>query len=129
MQLPFPPPTRQQALSESANADRTFILTWDDRIKVKSFESLVRSSDQNQPANLELMALSTCQKAAGDSPCGFGTGARGGAFWRAQHSCNAAAAVSDAATGSQMAQFCRELAQPGVSKAEALPPDSVKGKI
>jgi CHAT domain-containing protein len=103
----------------SSNADETFILTWDDRIKVKEFENLLRSSDQNKPGTLELLVLSACQTAAGDSRAALGlagvavrSGARStiATLWL----------VNDAATGSLMAEFYRELAQSGVSKAEAL---------
>jgi CHAT domain-containing protein len=103
----------------SSNADETFILTWDDRIKVKQFENLLRSSDQNKPGTLELLVLSACQTAAGDSRAALGlagvavrSGARStiATLWL----------VNDAATGSLMAQFYRELGQTGVSKAEAL---------
>jgi CHAT domain-containing protein len=56
----------------SSNPEETFILTWNDRIKVKDFENLLRSRDEEQSVPIELMVLSACQTATGDRRAALG---------------------------------------------------------
>ncbi|WP_017716557.1 CHAT domain-containing protein [Kamptonema formosum] len=103
----------------SSDPEKTFILTWDGKIKVREFEDFLRSTGQNAPSPVELLVLSACQTAAGDRRAALGlagvavrSGARStlATLW----------SVKDESTAGLMAEFYREIAQPGVSKAEAL---------
>jgi CHAT domain-containing protein len=103
----------------SSDPEKTFILTWDEKIKVREFEDFLRSTEQNAPNPIELLVLSACQTAAGDKRAALGlagvavrSGARStlATLW----------SVKDESTAGLMAEFYREIAQPGVSKAEAL---------
>ena len=107
----------------SSQASNTFILTWDDRINAKAFDSLLRS-DTRESRAIELLVLSACQTAAGDNRATLGltgiamrAGARStiASLW----------SVNDEATSLLMAQFYEELANlkvnsGKVTKAEAL---------
>ncbi len=103
----------------SSDPEKTFILIWDGKIKVREFEDFLRSTEQNAPNPIELLVLSACQTAAGDKRAALelaGVAVRSGArstlatLW----------SVKDESTAQLMAEFYRLLAQPGVSKAEAL---------
>ncbi len=103
----------------SSNSDETFILTWNEKIKVKEFESLVRSREQQERVPIELLILSACQTAAGDKRAALGlagVAVRSGAgstlatLW----------SVKDESTAELMSEFYRKITQSGVSKAEAL---------
>jgi CHAT domain-containing protein/uncharacterized protein HemY len=103
----------------SSNADETFILTWDDRLKVRDFSDLLRNRAQNDTTPLELLVLSACQTASGDERAALGlagvavrSGARStvATLW----------SVSDEAAAALMVRFYQELTQPGMTKAEAL---------
>ena len=104
----------------SSNAEDTFLLTWDGNINVKELDRLLRSRERPQQASpIELLVLSACQTAAGDKRAVLGlagvavrSGARStlATLWQ----------VNDASTALMMVEFYRQLAQPGVTKAEAL---------
>ncbi|MBD2040844.1 CHAT domain-containing protein [Microcoleus sp. FACHB-672] len=103
----------------SSNSDETFILTWNEKIKVKEFESLLRSREQQENVPIELLILSACQTAAGDKRAALGlagVAVRSGAgstlatLW----------SVKDQSTAELMSEFYRKITQSGVSKAEAL---------
>lgn len=102
----------------SSNADNTFVLTWDGRIKVKQLDQLLRAREGNLRP-IELLVLSACQTATGDKRAALGmagvavrSGARStvASLW----------SVSDRSTASLMIEFYRELGKPGMTKAEAL---------
>ncbi|NJR64375.1 MAG: CHAT domain-containing protein [Leptolyngbyaceae cyanobacterium CRU_2_3] len=102
----------------SSNAAETFLLTWDGRINVNQLSQLLRSRDPKNPP-IELLVLSACQTAAGDDRAALGlagiairSGARStlASLWK----------VNDESTTAFMAQFYRELIQPGISKTAAL---------
>lgn len=102
----------------SSNADNTFILTWDGRITVKQLDQILRAREGNLNP-IELLVLSACQTATGDRRAALGmagvavrSGARStlASLW----------SVSDRSTATLMIEFYRELAQPGINKAEAL---------
>ena len=102
----------------SSNPEQTFILTWDEKIKVKEFEDLLRFRQQGDANPIELLVLSACQTAAGDKRAALGlagvavrSGARStlATLW----------SVKDQSTAQLMSEFYQELSK-GVRKAEAL---------
>ncbi|MGF1478960.1 MAG: CHAT domain-containing protein [Cyanophyceae cyanobacterium] len=102
----------------SSDPQETFILTWNERVGVKEFETLL-SKRQQHTTPIELLVLSACQTAAGDRRAALGlagiavrSGARStlATLW----------SVNDASTAEFMTQFYQALSQPQVTKAEAL---------
>jgi CHAT domain-containing protein len=103
----------------SSNPDKTFILAYDQPIKVNELNKLLRSRDEKQPDAIELLVLSACQTAAGDKRAALGlagVAVRAGARSTLASLWN----LNDASTALLMSHFYQELAKPGVSKAEAL---------
>ncbi|WP_449418625.1 CHAT domain-containing protein [Phormidium nigroviride] len=103
----------------SSNAADTFILTWDERVNVKELDRLLRSRSGEKALPIELLVLSACETASGDTRASLGlagiairSGARStlGTLWQ----------VSDEATAIFMTEFYRQLAKSKISKAEAL---------
>jgi CHAT domain-containing protein len=106
----------------SSQADKTFILTWDEKINVKDLSSVLQTVELSRSKTLELLVLSACQTASGDARSALGlagvavrSGARStiATLWR----------VDDEASATLMSQFYEQLGQSrktGVSKAEAL---------
>lgn len=101
----------------SSNPEETFILTWDDKIKIKDLQNILRQRRQQTPP-LELLVLSACQTAEGDNRATLGlagmavrSGARStlATLW----------SVNDQSTAVFMAEFYRQLNQPHTTKAEA----------
>jgi len=103
----------------SSNIDQTFILTWNQKMNVKQFDTLLRTVEKNDTTPLDLLVLSACQTASGDKRAALGlagiavrSGARStvASLWP----------VNDQTTADFMTFFYQALNQPGVSKAEAL---------
>jgi CHAT domain-containing protein len=103
----------------SSKAENTFLLTWDGRINVKEFDSLLRTRERQDTNPIELLVLSACQTATGDKRAALGlaglavrSGARStlATLW----------SVRDRSTAALMAEFYQKLTQTEVSKAEAL---------
>ena len=106
----------------SSNPEETFIVTWNDKIKVKEFEELLRVREQTIDAQaIELLVMSACQTATGDKRAALGiagvavrSGARStlATLW----------SVKDDSTVVLMDEFYKHLAQTNTSmtKAEAL---------
>ncbi|MEA5572569.1 CHAT domain-containing protein [Calothrix sp. UHCC 0171] len=106
----------------SSNADETFIITWDGKIKVNQLSSLLKTVELSGNNTLELLVLSACETATGDARSALGlagvavrSGARStvATLWR----------VNDKASAILMSQFYDQIAKAnttGVSKAEAL---------
>ncbi|MBF2063713.1 MAG: CHAT domain-containing protein [Calothrix sp. C42_A2020_038] len=106
----------------SSNAEDTFILTWDDKIKVNELSGVLKTVELSRNNSLELLVLSACQTAAGDAKSALGlagvavrSGARStiATLWQ----------VNDEASAMLMSQFYDQLIQAhktGISKAEAL---------
>jgi CHAT domain-containing protein len=102
----------------SSQLDNTFILTWDDRLDTNQLRRLLQTHlTADQP--LELLMLSACETAAGDSRAALGlagvavrSGARStiATLWQ----------VNDAASAQLVEQFYHQLPRSGISKAEAL---------
>ena len=102
----------------SSRAEDTFLLTWNDRINVKSLDSLLQNRF-TQETPIELLILSACQTAAGDKQAALGlagvairSGARStvATLW----------SIQDNSTAKLITQFYQALKTPGISKAEAL---------
>ena len=106
----------------SSQADDTFILTWDGKIKVNELSGVLKTVEVSQDNSLELLVLSACETAAGDNRSALGlagVAVRSGAkstvatLWR----------VNDEATAKLMSHFYDQLVQAnqtGITKAEAL---------
>ncbi len=103
----------------SSNAEETYILTWDGKIKVSEFGNLLGGRNENRFGAIELLVLSACQTAKGDERAALGlaglavkSGARStiATLW----------SVKDQSTADVMAEFYKQLSEPGTSKAEAL---------
>ncbi|MGB3513788.1 MAG: CHAT domain-containing protein [Microcoleaceae cyanobacterium] len=103
----------------SSNPEETFLLTWDTRIQVKEFGRLLQEQNRDP---IELLVLSACQTAAGDSRAALGlaglalrSGARStlATLW----------SVDDLSTAELMINFYRLLtakSELNLTKAEAL---------
>lgn len=120
--LPFPIVHLATHGQFSSNADETFVLAWDKPIQVKDFDTLLRrrnSPDAAAEAAIELLVLSACDTAAGDDRATLGLA---GLALRAGARSTLASlwALDDESGARLMGQFYRELAQSGISKAEAL---------
>ncbi|NET01010.1 MAG: CHAT domain-containing protein [Sphaerospermopsis sp. SIO1G1] len=103
----------------SSDAEKTFILTWDNRINVKELGELLELRDQDANNPIELLVLSACQTAQGDrrAPLGIaGVAVRSGArstlatLW----------SVDDQSAAEFMVEFYRQLAKSKITKAEAI---------
>ncbi len=103
----------------SSKAENTFILTWDGKINVNELDGLLRTQEFGGDAPIELLVFSACQTAKGDPRAALGiagvalkAGARStvASLW----------SVDDEATASMMVKFYQELANPEITKAQAL---------
>ncbi|WP_442938155.1 CHAT domain-containing protein [Nostoc sp.] len=103
----------------SSNPDKTFILTWEQLLKAKDFDNLIRLSGQRESSAIELLVLSACETAQGDKRATLGlagiavrAGARStlASLW----------AVDDKSTAQFMSKFYQELENSKVTKAEAV---------
>jgi CHAT domain-containing protein len=107
-----------------AEAAESFVLTYDDRITMDALAGLISTTRYNdQP--LELLMLSACETAVGDDRAALGlagVAVRAGArsaiatLW----------SVNDRASGELVAEFYRQLAEPGTSRARALQQAQIK---
>jgi CHAT domain-containing protein len=101
-----------------ADSRRSFLLTFDGRMTLDRLEDTLKVNRfRDEP--VELLFLSACQTAAGDERAALGlagvavkAGARSAlaSLWH----------INDQASSALVAEFYRQLARPGVSKAEAL---------
>jgi CHAT domain-containing protein len=103
----------------SSNAEKTFVLAWDNPINVNELGRLLRSRELQRPEPLELLVLSACQTAVGDRRASLGlagiavkSGAKStiASLWN----------IQDRSASLLMRQFYQELANNNISKAEAL---------
>jgi CHAT domain-containing protein len=102
----------------SSDSEQTFILTWDDKIRVTEFEELLRTRESGLATPIELLVLSACQTATGDKQAGLGlagvavrSGARStlATLW----------AVNDQSTAMLVTEFYRNLV--GVAMEDGIP--------
>ena len=105
----------------SSNPEDTFIITWNDRIQVNEFANLLRNREAGKIKPIELMVLSACQTASGDTKAALGmagiavrSGARStlATLW----------SVKDQSTTLLMNEFYQDLVQSesSINKAESL---------
>ncbi len=103
----------------SYNPEQTYILDWNERIKVKDLDNLLRFNYQRSANPIELLILSACETATGDKRAALGLAGvaiRAGArttlasLWQ----------INDASTAEFMIKFYQELNRQQVTKAEAL---------
>lgn len=106
----------------SSNPEDTFILAWDEPIKISELDDLLRDDTFNRQEAIELLVLSACETASGDDNATLGlagvavqSGARStlATLW----------SVVDDSTAQIMNEFYTQLQQSGVTqanKAEAL---------
>ncbi|MEM9213693.1 MAG: CHAT domain-containing protein [Cyanobacteria bacterium P01_F01_bin.150] len=99
--------------------ENTFILAWDTRLNINEVSTLLQSSELNRRRPIELLVLSACKTASGDSRASLGlagmavrSGARStlASLWT----------VDDASTSQTMAKFYDVWVNQDVTKAEAL---------
>ena len=102
----------------SSEAEDTFVLTWDNRINIDELSRLLRA-DSQQLRPIELLVLSACETATGDTDATLGLA---GIAVRAGARSTVASlwAVDDSATVSLMTNFYQKLATGNITKAEAL---------
>ncbi len=102
----------------SSNPEKTFIVTWDQRLKAKDFDNLLQNTGTSNSNTIELLVLSACQTAQGDKRAALGlagiavrAGARStlATLW----------SIDDQSTTELMINFYQEL-KTGATKAEAL---------
>lgn len=110
----------------SSQLENTFILAWNDKIKIKELREILQTREQivgrsyNIPNPIELLVLSACETATGDRRAALGlagvavrSGARStlASLWQ----------VDDESTATLMGKFYEELAKnPDITKSEAL---------
>ncbi len=103
----------------SSNPEQTYILDWNERIKVKDLDNLLRLNYQRSANPIELLILSACETATGDKRAALGLAGiaiRAGArttlasLWQ----------INDASTAEFMIKFYQELNRGQITKAEAL---------
>jgi CHAT domain-containing protein len=102
----------------SSDSEQTYILTWDDLLKVKELDSLLRARGESRPETIELLVLSACKTATGDKRAALGLA---GVALRAGARSTIATlwTVDDESTSNFMGELYRQL-DTGVTKAEAL---------
>ncbi len=117
--LPFPVVHLATHGQFSSDPAKTFILTWDDRIGINQLNTLLQTRGTITTAPIELLILSACQTAAGDSRAALGlagiaikAGARStlASLW----------SVDDAATSILMGNFYQEFSKAKLTKSQAL---------
>lgn len=103
----------------SSEPEKTFIKTWDGRLTINDLQRLLKQLSTENKSIIELLVLSACQTAEGDSRAALGmaglairAGARStlATLW----------AVNDASTAQFIAEFYYHLLQPQASKAQAV---------
>ena len=107
----------------NSDPEKTFIVAWNHLIKIKDLDRLLRSGVTNQPISIELLVLSACKTATGDSRATLGLA---GVAVRAGARSTLASlwSVNDESTSELMGEFYRHLVhangKKNISKAEAL---------
>lgn len=101
----------------SSKLSDTFLLTWDERLTIEGWRTLLKSRSGSTP--IELLVLSACETAEGDQRATLGlagmavrSGARStlATLW----------SMNDSSTAELMAEFYRKLTQHHLSKPESL---------
>ena len=103
----------------SSNPEETYILDWNQRVKVEDLDKLLRSSQPTKSQPIELLILSACETAKGDRRAALGLA---GVALRAGVRSTIASLwqVDDVSTAQLMIHFYQYLQNPQITKAEAL---------
>lgn len=103
----------------SSDADKTFLLAWDRPIPVNELSALLKTGDGNRAEPIELLVLSACETANGDSHAALGLA--GVALRSGTRSTLASLWNLDDASGAAFVeQFYQTLTRSPVTKAHAL---------
>lgn len=103
----------------SSEVDDTYVQTWDGRLTVNELQALLNQRSLTDSTAIELLVLSACQTAEGDSRAALGmagiavrSGARStlATLW----------AVNDDSTAAFITAFYKAFSQPNISKAQAV---------
>ncbi|MFB2982508.1 CHAT domain-containing protein [Microseira sp. BLCC-F43] len=103
----------------SSKIEETYILTWNQLLKVRDLDNLLRINESKKSSPIELLVLSACETATGDKRAALGlagiavrAGARStlATLW----------SIDDESTAELMSEFYRQLVNTKVTKAEAL---------
>ncbi|MEL6578119.1 MAG: CHAT domain-containing protein [Cyanobacteria bacterium J06621_12] len=103
----------------SSSIEDTFLLAWDDRININELDSILQTRNPGQENAIELLVLSACETATGDSRAALGLA---GMAVRAGAKSTLATlwSVNDRATSELMRDFYQELSEKHLPKAEAV---------
>ena len=103
----------------SSSLEDTFLLAWDERININELDSILQTRNDEQGNAIELLVLSACETATGDSRAALGLA---GMAVRAGAKSTLATlwSVNDRATSELMSDFYQELADKNLPKAEAV---------
>ncbi|OUL23838.1 hypothetical protein BV372_29490 [Nostoc sp. T09] len=103
----------------SSKAMETFILAWDERIRINELDNLLQIPEQKKRQTVELLVLSACETATGDKRAALGLA---GIAVRAGANSTLATlwSVNDEATANLMRYFYKNLSSTQQTKAEAL---------
>ena len=103
----------------SSSLEDTFLLAWDDRININELDSILQTRNDERGNAIELLVLSACETATGDSRAALGLA---GMAVRAGAKSTLATlwSVNDRATSILMSDFYQELADKHLPKAEAV---------
>ncbi|WP_414572340.1 CHAT domain-containing protein [Nostoc sp. CCY 9925] len=102
----------------SSDVEQTYILTWDNLLKVRELDNLLRTRGESRPETIELLVLSACKTATGDKRAALGLA---GVAVRAGARSTLATlwTIDDESTSKFMGELYRQL-DAGVTKAQAL---------
>ncbi|MBD2516052.1 CHAT domain-containing protein [Nostoc sp. FACHB-973] len=102
----------------SSNPEQTYIVIWNDLLKINELDNLLRTRDNTKPESIELLVLSACKTAKGDKQAALGLA--GIAVKSGARSTLASLWVADDSSARQLiSEFYKQLNK-GVTKAEAL---------
>ncbi len=102
----------------SSDIEQTYIITWDELLKVRELDNLLRDRGESRPETIELLVLSACKTATGDKRAALGLA---GVAVRAGARSTLATlwTVDDESTSDFMGELYRQL-DAGVTKSQAL---------
>ncbi|MEL6494135.1 MAG: CHAT domain-containing protein [Cyanobacteria bacterium J06623_7] len=103
----------------SSSIEDTFLLAWNERININELDRILQTRNHRQEHAIELLVLSACETATGDSRAALGLA---GMAVRAGAKSTLATlwSVNDRATAKLMSDFYRELSEKHLPKAEAV---------
>lgn len=118
-QTPFPVVHLATHGQFSSNPEETFILAWDNPIRINTLNRLLRNSEQSRQDAIELLVLSACETATGDKQAALGlagVAVRAGARSTLASLWN----IDDETSAVLMQQFYQVLTSNPTTKASAL---------